>query len=190
MADDRLVDGYARALLVIADAEGALESVEDELYAFSQAIQREPRLREALTDPQLPVERKRAMLQALLGQRASKHTVSLLGFVVEQGRAKDLDRIAVPTTLIWGRHDEQAAERRRHALAEVRTAMPLDEERRARLAQALSKATGKELELKVVVDPSVIGGVVAHVGDQVIDGSIKHKLELARQQLGMSGAAG
>ena len=183
MADDRLVDGYARALLVIADAEGALESVEDELYAFSQAIQREPRLREALTDPQLPVERKRAMLQALLGQRASKHTVSLLGFVVEQGRAKDLDRIAVAVA-------EQAAERRRHALAEVRTAMPLDEERRARLAQALSKATGKELELKVVVDPSVIGGVVAHVGDQVIDGSIKHKLELARQQLGMSGAAG
>ena len=183
MAEDRLVVGYAQALLVIAEAEGDLEAVEDELYAFSQAIRREPRFREALTDPQLPIERKKALLQELLGERASRHTVSLLGMIVEQGRAKDLDRIAVAVA-------ELAAERRRHALAEVRTATPLDDERRDRLVKALAKATGKELELKVVVDPSVIGGVVAHVGDQVIDGTVRHKLELARQQLGMSGAAG
>lgn len=182
MAEDRLVAGYAEALLVIAEAEGDLETVEDELYAFSQAIRREPRLREALTDPQLPIERKKALLQELLGERTSRHTVSLLGMIVEQGRAKDLDRIAVAVA-------ELAAERRRHALAEVRTATPLDDERRGRLVEALSKATGKELELKVVVDPSVIGGVVAYVGDQVIDGTVRHKLELARQQLGLSGAA-
>jgi F-type H+-transporting ATPase subunit delta len=182
VADDRLITGYAQALLAIAEAEGDLESVEDELYVFSKTIQRQPELREALTDPQLPVERKKALLQELLGQKVNRHTVSLLGFIVEQGRAKDLDKIVAALA-------ELAAERRRHALAEVRSATALDDERRTRLTQALSKATGKELEVKVVVDPRVIGGVVAYVGDQVFDGTIKHKLELARQQLGASGAA-
>ncbi len=52
-----------------------------------------------------------------------------------------------------------------------------------RLAEALGRATGKNVELKTVVDPSVIGGVVARVGDQVIDGSIRRRLELARERL-------
>ena len=69
------------------------------------------------------------------------------------------------------------------AVAEVRTAVPLDGGRRDGLAKALSEATGKDVELKVLVDPSVIGGVVARVGDQVFDGSIRRKLELAREQL-------
>jgi len=68
-------------------------------------------------------------------------------------------------------------------VAEVRSAVPLDEERRTKLAEALSKASGKDVELKVLVDPTLVGGVVARVGDQVFDGSIRRKLELARDQL-------
>src|SRR5207244_8262582 len=109
-------------------------------------------------------ERKKALLQELLGARASAQTVGLLGFVVERGRAKDLGRIVEALA-------EEASERRRHALAEVRTAVPLDEDHRGRLTRALARATGKELELKVLVDPSVIGGVMARVGDQVFDGT-------------------
>jgi F-type H+-transporting ATPase subunit delta len=69
-------------------------------------------------------------------------------------------------------------------LAEVRTAVPLTQERRAKLAAALSAATGREVEVKDVVDPSVIGGVIAHVGDEVFDGSVASRLEEAKQQLG------
>jgi F-type H+-transporting ATPase subunit delta len=61
--------------------------------------------------------------------------------------------------------------------------VPLDGKRRERLAAALSDATGREVELKVIVDESVVGGVVARVGDQVIDGSIRRRLELARERL-------
>jgi F-type H+-transporting ATPase subunit delta len=61
--------------------------------------------------------------------------------------------------------------------------VPLDKERREKLAQALSEATGKDVELKVIVDPSIVGGIVARVGDQVIDGSIRRRLELARERL-------
>jgi F-type H+-transporting ATPase subunit delta len=173
---DALVRGYAQALFAVAEAEGELEQVEDELFRFGKAVEREPGLREALTDPALPVDRKKAVIQELLGEKATGHTVSLLGFLVEQGRAKDLSRIVEAMA-------ELAAERRRKAVAEVRTAVPLDAARRGRLAKALSKATGKDVELKVLVDPSVIGGAVARVGDYVFDGSVRRKLEMAREQL-------
>jgi len=173
---ESLIRGYARALFAIAEAEGALEQVEDELYRFGQAVEKQPKLREALTDPALPGDRKRSVIEELLGTTSSPHTIGLLAFLVEQGRGKDLPRIIQAVA-------ELAAERRRKAFAEVRTAVPLDAKRREQLAKALSKATGKEVEVKVLVDPSVIGGVVARVGDQVFDGSIRRKFELARQQL-------
>jgi F-type H+-transporting ATPase subunit delta len=173
---DRLVRGYAQALFAVAEAEGTLETVEDELYRFGKAVEREAGLRDALVDPVLPADRKKALLQEILGERASPHTVGLLAFIVEQGRAKDLPRIA-------GALAEMAAERRRKAVAEVRSAVPFDASRRDRLAKALARATGKDVELKVLVDPSVIGGVVARVGDQVFDGTIRRRLRLARDRL-------
>ena len=177
---DRLVRGYAEAVLAVAEAEGTLDSVEDELYRFARTVERQTDLRDALTDPGLPADRKKAVVQDLLGTRANPQTVGLLGFLVEQGLARDLTRVV--DTLA-----ELAAERRQRSLAEVRTAVPLDADRRAQLTEALSRATGRTLELKVLVDDSVIGGVMARVGDQVFDGTIRRKLELARQQLGQAG---
>lgn len=176
MARNEAVRGYAQALFSVAEAEDALNAVEDELFRFARTLEREGDLREALTDPMLPSDRKRALLTDLLGKKANPHTVSLLGFIVEQGRARDLEAIVDEMVAL-------AAERRRSAVAEVRTAVRLDATRRKRLAEVLEKATGKKVELKVVVDPSVVGGVVARVGDQVIDGSIRRRLELARERL-------
>jgi F-type H+-transporting ATPase subunit delta len=69
-------------------------------------------------------------------------------------------------------------------VAEVRTAIPVSGQQRKRLAEALSAATGKQVELKVIVDPeSVIGGVVARVGDQIFDGSVRRRLEQARERM-------
>jgi F-type H+-transporting ATPase subunit delta len=173
---DTLVRGYARALFAVADAEGELDRVEDELYRFGKTVEAQAKLREALTDPALPADRKKAVIGEILGQKASRHTLAVLGFLVDQGRAKDLPKIIEALA-------EVATEQRRKAVAEVRSAVPLDEERRTKLAQALSQATGQDVELKVLVDPSLVGGIVARVGDQVFDGSVRRKLETARQQL-------
>jgi F-type H+-transporting ATPase subunit delta len=170
------IRGYAQALFALAEAEGVLDEVSDELFRFSRTVEQRSELREALTDPKLPADRKRAVLRDLLGERANPHTVNVLEFIVEQGRAREL--AAITSELI-----ELAAERRKHAVAEVRTAVPLDRERREKLARALSDATGKDVELKVIVDPSIVGGIVARVGDKVIDGSIRRRLELARERL-------
>lgn len=177
---ERVVRGYAEAVLAMADAEGNLDTVEDELYRFARTVERQPDLRDALTDPALPTARKETILQELLGTRANPQTINLLGFLVGQGLARDLSRIIDALAQL-------AAERRQRSLAEVRTAVTLDADRRARLTEALSRATGRKVELKVLVDDSVIGGVIARVGDQVFDGTVRRKLELARQQLSQTG---
>jgi F-type H+-transporting ATPase subunit delta len=170
------VRGYAQALLAVAEAEDDLGTVEDELFAFAKEVERDGRLSQVLTDPAFPAENKRALVNELLGERANTHTVSILGFLIEQGRARELGRIVEGLA-------ELAAERRRHVVAEVRSAVPLTLERRKKLAAALSKATGKNVEIKVLIDPSVIGGVHARVGDEVFDGTVRTRLNEARERL-------
>lgn len=177
MTEADLITGYAQALFAVARAEDLLGTVEDELYAFGKALEQNTPLRESLTDAALPVENKKAVLHDLLGDRATPLTVSLLGFVVDAGRSREIPKIV----------DELAkmvSQERQHVLAEVRTAINLSAAQRKRLAQALSHATGRQVDVKVVVDPTVVGGVIARVGDEVFDGSIASRLEDAKQALG------
>ncbi|HET9673088.1 MAG TPA: F0F1 ATP synthase subunit delta, partial [Actinomycetota bacterium] len=76
-----------------------------------------------------------------------------------------------------------AARRSERTLAEIRSAVPLSDAQRRRLGDALSAATGRHVELKVVVDPTVVGGLVARVGDEVFDGSVASRLSDARRHL-------
>lgn len=170
---DRIA-GYASGIFELAKAEDELERVEDELFAVAQALDGSADLRSALTDPQLPLERKQAIVDDLLEGRASSLTVGLIQLVLGQGRSSELPAIA--RALL-----EKAAESRDRAVAEVRSAVALDDETVERLAAALGRATGKKVEVKVIVDETVIGGIVARVGDNVIDGSIAKRVESLRQ---------
>jgi F-type H+-transporting ATPase subunit delta len=173
--DDRIV-GYANGILELARAEGEAERVENELFDIAQTLDKSAELRSSLTDPQLPMERKQAVIDELLGGRASSLTVGLIQFIVSQGRISELPDMARAVA-------ERAAETRSKALAEVRSAIPLDADTVDRLAAALSKATGKNVEVKVIVDEAVIGGIVARIGDTVIDGSIARRVDSLRQAL-------
>lgn len=169
-----LDDLATQAVFAEAEAEGTLADVEDELFRFARLVEAEPRLRAALTDPVLPDENKRALLDDLLGERASEPTLVLLRDVtVKPG--DPLERIEALA--------DRAAARRNRVVVEAWTAVELDDDRRRRLAEALSRVTGKQVDLKVVVDPSVVGGVLARVGDEVIDGTVRRKLELALERL-------
>jgi F-type H+-transporting ATPase subunit delta len=175
MADDRVL-AYAGALFEVARAEGPLDEIEDELFRFSQTLQGSDDLREALTDARVPAARRQQIVEDLLGGRASTVTTALVSMVVGAGRARDLPAIV-------GELVERSAAERNKEVAEVRSAVPLSTEQRERLAEALSTATGKQVALKVVVDPSVLGGVVAQIGDTVIDGSVRSRLDQLKQAL-------
>lgn len=176
MASPDLVQGYAAGMLEVARAEGVLDRVGDELYRIGRALENSSELRMTLSDPRLPQERKQGIIADLLGGRAAPVTINLVSFVVAAGHSSDLPAIA-------NRLVEKAAAERERAVAEVRTAFELDADTVERLAASLSRATGKQVEVKTVVDPALLGGVVARVGDTVIDGSLKHRLEGLRQAL-------
>jgi F-type H+-transporting ATPase subunit delta len=173
---DELIRGYAEALLAVADAEGDARLVQDELFTFAKAVEANNGLRDALADPALPAENKKAVVRDLLGQKSSPHTANILGFLIDQGRTRDLAGILEELAVM-------AAERRQHVLAEVRSAVSIDEGRRAALATALSAATGRSVEVKVVVDPSVVGGAVTTIGDVVLDGTVRTRLREAGERL-------
>jgi F-type H+-transporting ATPase subunit delta len=176
MAESSRIEAYARALLEVARAEGHLAEVEDELFRFARTFDGSDDLRMALSNPSLPAERRVAVVEDLLGAKALQTSVALAEFVVSAGRAGDLPEIV-------DRFVELAAAERRKAVAEVRSAVALTDDQVERLRAALTKATGKDVEVKVVIDPSVLGGVVARVGDVVIDGSVRHRLEQLKEQI-------
>lgn len=170
------ISGYAAGIFELARAEGQLDRVESELYELGGQIDGSAELRSALTDPQLPLERKRGVLTDLLEGRASPLTLGLVDFLLDRGVGAELGEIASALA-------EKAAASRNRRVAEIRSAVPLDDATIERLTQALSRSTGATLEVKAIVDPSVVGGIVARVGDVVIDGSVAHKLESLRQAL-------
>jgi F-type H+-transporting ATPase subunit delta len=175
MADDRSL-AYAEALFAVARAEGTLGDVEDELFRFSQTLQGNDELRDALTDARIPAARRQQIVEDLLGGKASSTTVALVSMVVGTGRARELPSIIE-------RLVEMSAAEANKEVAEVRSAVPLTDHQRDRLAKALEDATGKRVEIKVVVDPSVLGGIVAQVGDTVIDGSVRRRLDQLKNAL-------
>ncbi len=171
------VDAYAVALFEVARAEGALETVEDELFRIARTFEANEELRSTLTDPSIPVDRRLSIVDDLLGGgRASPVTTALVSFVVAAGRSRDLP--AIIDKLV-----ERAANERQEVVAEVRTAIPIDAALSERLAAALSSATDKRVSIKAVVDPTVLGGVVARIGDTVFDGSVRHRLDQMKEAM-------
>ncbi|MEX1044382.1 MAG: ATP synthase F1 subunit delta [Acidimicrobiia bacterium] len=169
-------DGYAAAAYALASAEGELDRVEQELFAVGQSVESSPELRDALTNPSLPFDRKEGIVRDVVGAQASRVTVNLVSMFVAQGRGGDLPEIASALA-------EQRAASAGRAVAEVRSAVPLDEATIARLTAALERKTGRPVEIKAIVDPSVLGGIVTRVGDTVIDGSVARRLRSLRQTL-------
>jgi F-type H+-transporting ATPase subunit delta len=170
------VEAYARAALEVARAEGMLGEVEDDLFRFARVFEGSDDLRTALTDPSLPAERRMAVVEELMGGKALNASAALASFVVGIGRASELPAIV-------DRFVELAAQEREHEVAEVRSAVPLNEDQLGRLGRALSEATGKQVEVKVIVDETVLGGIVARIGDTVIDGSVRHRLDQLKEQI-------
>lgn len=177
MATEDQIDGYATAILEFAKAEGQLATIGDELFQVARTFESSAELRDSLSDPRLPIERKQAIVSDLLGTRASALTVNLVNFVIGVGKGRDLSAIV-------DRLVAKAAAARSRAVAEVRSAIELDADTVRRLEEKLGAATGKTVEAKVVVDPSILGGIVATVGDVVIDGSVKGRLQDLREEFG------
>lgn len=171
-----LIELAVEALLVDAETSGALDEVEDELFRFGRILDRNPQLSLALTDPAAPASAKDDLVERLLAGRANAATVRLAKQAVADREFGDLSRRLEEFSRI-------AAGRRNRVVGVVRTAVPLDDDQFARLRDALSRFFGREIQLQTDLDPTVLGGVVVRVGDEVVDGSVLRRLAAARQAL-------
>jgi len=166
----------AEALFTIAEREGRIDAVEDELFRFGRAVSSSGDLFFALTAPALGAEHKTAIVHSLLDGRAEPETLALLTHVVTATRGRTIEDAV-------GELVEVAAIRRQHVAAEVTSAIALTPEQQTRLASALARIYGREVDIRTTIDPDVIGGISVRVGDEVIDGTTAHRLEQARRRM-------
>ncbi len=172
MSDTRIT-AYADAAFSIARAEGTLAEVEDELFRLARVLESSDELRATLTDPHLPASRRQQIIEDLLQDRATTTTVAIVSMIVGAGRAADLPKIADDLV-------QRSATESGTAVAEVRSAVALTEEQIARLTEALSARTERSITVKNIVDPTVMGGIVTQIGDSVLDGSVRSRLNQLR----------
>jgi F-type H+-transporting ATPase subunit delta len=165
-----------RAVLVVAERDGVLEDVEDELFRFGRILESQPKLRELLADDVAPVDGRIALLDGLIADKVTAPTRQLLDATVRVPRGRSLE-------FVVGTLAELAAAMRSRSMATVTAAAPLSDEQERRLAQTLSTIFGRAVSVQVELDPELLGGLVIRVGDEVIDGSVAARLARARQQL-------
>lgn len=179
-SESDLVDAVERVAigleLMHAEQEGSLGNVEDEIFRFGRAVDSNPELQMALTDPATGPDVKAGIVRTLLEGKSDSTTSDLVAFVASHLRGRRLH--AGVKTL-----SEMAAHRRGRELAVVRSATLLTEQQQERLAQALTNLRGKPVQLNIEVDPSIVGGLQVRVGEEVIDGSLSTRIDQARRRL-------
>jgi F-type H+-transporting ATPase subunit delta len=167
----------AQALFTLAESEGTLDDVEDELFRFARLVAREPRLRAALADATLPTDRKLALVDDLLGGKVRPATLRLVRHVLLAERGRVLERALEELAGL-------AADARGRLIAEVVTAYPLDVQRTERLRETLTRLKSRPVALQVTVDSSIMGGVIVRIGAEQYDGSARRQLQNLRDRLG------
>jgi F-type H+-transporting ATPase subunit delta len=164
------------ASLDAAEVRGELDDVEDELFRFGRIVSSDRELGRILSDRKAPAGGKAALLDRLLSRKVSPVTEQLLRNVLTGPHAGHAENAIE-------RLSDVASRRRGQSVARVTTAVALTPEQEQRLTEVLGRIYGRTVGLQVTVDPSVLGGLIVQVGDEVIDGSIAHRLEVAGRRL-------
>lgn len=165
-----------QAAIAIADKNGSLDEVEDQLFRFGRILGREPELNTLLADTARPVQGRVQLLDSVLGDRVYPVTATLLREAVRLPRGRHLEVVAEELS-------ELAAARRDRSVAKVRTPVALTPDQESKLAESLGRIYGRTISLQVELDPDLLGGLVVQVGGEVIDGSVAGRLAAARRSL-------
>ena len=165
---------YAQAVFELAKEQGALDAWETDLARLTELVGA-PEARDFFASPGVPAERKMAVLDEALADRSSE-TRNLVRLLVERNRIEDIPQISA-------RYQELVRAERGIVFADVTTAEPLNEQETQLVREQLKNLVGRDVELRPRVDPSIIGGIIAQVGDQLIDGSVVSQLRRLRNRL-------
>lgn len=167
---------YAEALYEIAVAGEIVDRVEKELKAVVELLEQNQELKKILYHPRITAEEKKNVLKALLGEKVHDVTINFLCLVVDRQRENYLQGMVDVFSDI-------ADKGRNISHVEVTSAIKLNDGDRKRLVEMLGAVTGKDVRADFFEDPSLIGGIVLRIGDKLIDGSIKTRLQSLNEHL-------
>ena len=165
-----LAKRYAKALFAIGKEDGTYEAYSEALKAVAGLFETIPEVEDALTNPLYPVDvREKAMASIIQSMDADKVMGNFLNLLVEKKRVVILPEIAEEFQIMVD-EDQNICH------GTVISAVELNSELQSKIQATLENITGKKVELTASVDPSIIGGMTAKVGDLVLDGSIRTQL--------------
>lgn len=163
-------------ILMSAEAAHRSEAVEEEVFRFGRAVDANPPLQMALTDPANSAAAKAGIVNSLLANRATPEATALLVHVAAHLRGR---RVQGAVSAL----SQMAAARHGRVVAEVRAALTLNETQRERLVSVLTQIQGRPVDLNAIVDPAVIGGIEIRLDGEVIDSTVATRMEQARRRL-------
>lgn len=167
---------YAEALYGIAVRDNIVDSLENELKTVVEVIETSPEFKKVLYHPRITANEKKEVVKTLFTGRLSQVTVDFLSTVIDKQRENFLgDMVAVFVDL--------ANKARNITDIHVTSAAELTAQQKQMMSDNLCKVAGRKVQISYSVDPSLMGGVVARIGDKVIDGSIRTRLASLREHL-------
>lgn len=173
----KLVAGtYSEALFDVALETGKTETFLEELQGVLAAFEAHPRFYELFRTPQINIEEKKAIMEEVFGGRVSQEVMNFLKIIMDKQRGSDIEAIVRA-------YGERVYAHEGIEKATAVTAVPLSAEQMEALSAKLGTLTGKKIELTNKVDEAILGGVTVRIGDRVIDGSIRNRLEDLREDL-------
>ncbi|MDO8587358.1 MAG: ATP synthase F1 subunit delta [Armatimonadota bacterium] len=176
MIDSRISRRYVTALYDAAEAADAVELIESDLGLISYTLETIPSLGEALLQPLIPASKKKQIAEEIFGDKVHEVTLHYLFLVIDMGRAGVIEQTESEFVQI-------ANARRGIVLAETRSAVELAPDQVSRLKERLETYTGKQVDLKLIIDESLLGGLTVRIGDTVLDGSVAGYLARLREKL-------
>jgi F-type H+-transporting ATPase subunit delta len=163
------------AYVITAERKGGVDNLEDDLFRFSRVVAGNPRLRDAITNKQIPLQQRQDLVAGLLDGKASPAAARLAVQAVASREGSFEGALES--------YQKVAADRQHRVVAIVRTAVALTDDEQDRLIAALRNLYSRDVYLNLVVDPSLLGGMRIELGDDIIDGTVVGRLEDARRRM-------
>ena len=176
MATSDVAEAYARALFELATLADSVDATDASLGELVRGVRGHLDLRSALVDTSVPADAKREVLREIFGENVTPEALAVVTTMVERGLTDQLPDLA----RVLG---EIAETERGIVVAEVTTAVPLDDALRASLTDKLAASLGRPVSLRERVDETILGGIVIKVAGRVLDGSIASQLDGMRRAL-------
>jgi len=166
---------YAKATLNLAKEKGFAKEVNDDMILIQSTIEENSDLEIMLKSPIIKSGAKRAVLNKIFGKKVNGITIGLIKLLIENKRLSLLNLVAKEYIVIYD--FLQGVE-----VAHVTSAVPLTKKLEAEIHRRIKESVGKEISMKNVVDPSIIGGFVLRVGDKLYDSSVSSRLNTLLSQ--------